>query len=579
MKSHFPLILAASILAPLAVTQAHATALYLAPDGIDSNSCGAYASPCKTVKRALRTSSGVDRLRQGDQIYFKQGVYTINYANRNDYSINDFAPPLESCATPTQSNALLLGLDPAATADAVLEMAEDFEDPAVNRNFFGTLMSISKSNCVILDGANGAKKRIILDGKERKFGGLDNPYYLAHEGGPIPDDDDPMPSDASLLQVKHDIPANEPPSALSYGGVVIKNMEVRNTRGRGIRVSLYKNVEISNNIVRNVNYRAIGGFGENVRILNNHVSDAAKINRNNIVFYAKQRSGGWPGVVQMGGDWTFHSIFPRSKNIVISGNLVEKSWGEGIMCSCDEAQIRGNTVRDTYSVGIYLHQLSKALVEQNYIYTTTAWYHRPLQRTPVIPPSPVPDNLRRPMNGFTLASEQSVHGSIRLSDIQVRNNLIHTTAFGINYWYDSNNPGPDNTYEKINISHNTILNSQSSHAIYIDTLPPTSMRSPDNLIANNLIERTASGQDIRVTDTDLWLISGNYMINRGDYSIFARLDADRSLHAGSPPYLFRPATGHPVRNYPTQSTFTTGVLKDWDLQSRIPFKPIPGIFE
>lgn len=576
------------VLAPLSFVllvssnSANAATFYIANTGVDSNTCGSVSAPCKSFKRVLRTSTGAVRVVPGDQILLKGGRYVVNYPLHDQFSIENFVPNRANCALQNNLNSLNIGVDPLAQEDVVIEMGETFADPASNPSKRGTLMRVLQSNCVLINGKTATGKRLILDGKERKFG-LSNAYYDAYfdpTGSYIPPANTPQPPSAGLLSLVDYSGATEnlPTSQLIYGGITLRDIEVRNTLGVGIGLNKYRDVKISNNHVHHTFFRAIGGYGFNVTLENNLINNAAQINRNNVMFYARQNSGGWPGVLQMGGDYEFKKMHDRSGNVVMRNNQISNSWGEGIINGSDGGQISGNTVFNTYSVGIYLERSSNMLVEKNYVYANDALYHRPIAATPYIPASSTPDAYRRPLDGITLASETgSATGSL-VHDLKIVNNLFNATRRAFTYWYDSSNTESNNSYSNINFSHNTLIASKGDYPIRIFTLGSGVTQYPNNKIMNNLIENSpSSGAGWSIGNSNLWTLDGNFQFAAGNYS-YVRLRGP-TVTAGSPAINFSLDPLSPALAINTADSNITGVTTDWLSLLRHTLWPTVGVFE
>lgn len=562
------------LLAPGAQAATH----YLAPNGVDSNTCGAFDAPCKSLKRALKTSSGSWRLGVGDQVLFMGGTYVVNEPAANPFSVEYFSPDRNTCLTPNAANKLRIGVDPKAQSDVLIEMGPAFADASLNPGRNGALLRIVQSNCVLVDGDNGYGRRMILDGRERRFD-ISNPYYDAYAGGPIPGPNVAQPKSTALVNLVDysGLTATRHTNDLIFGGVSIRNLEVRNTMGAGISFNKYRDLDISNNYVHHTFFRAIGGYGYNVTIADNRVHNAGQINRNNVVFYARQDNGGWPGIVQAGSDYEFRDFHGQSGKVYFRNNLIQNSWGEGIIASTDQGEVSGNTVANTYSIGIYVERGANLKVEKNYVYANDALYHRPIAATPYIPPSSTPDPYRRALDGVTLATESANNpASSLIHDVAIVNNLLVGGRRGITYWYDSSNTSPSNSYANLDISHNTILATGGDHPVRIFALGPNVPRYTNNKIYNNLIEKSAGGSQWRIDDAALWTVGGNYSFAFGAYQNEAFQGP--SLTPGSAPVNFSLTANSPALTTYTVGTNITNVVYDFFNRGRNS-KPSPGAIE
>lgn len=549
---------------------------YLAPNGQDSNNCGSYSSPCKSIKRALKTSKGVWRAKPGDQILLKGGRYVVNYPLYDQFYVDEFFARADDCLNPSPENSLYIGIDPNAAADVVIEMGQSFADPLQNPSKRGSLIRINESSCIIVDGHNGNGKRLIIDGKWRPFG-LSNGFYDAFNGGPIPPSSTPQPPSSGLVHLTDysGQTANLPTNQLIYGGMIIANLEVKNTFGVGISLNKQRNITIMSNYVHHTFFRAIGGYGYEVGIINNQVDNAALINLNNIMFYAKNGSGGWPGVVQMSGDYEFKELHPRSEYINIENNVVKNSWGEGIIANADFGQVTDNLVANAYSVGIYLEHAQNIKALRNYTYANDALYHRPTSASPYVPPSSTPDSLMRAMDGITLATEGGENnGDSLVRDVKMANNIMVGTRRGLTYWFDSSNTSLTNSYSNINFSHNVII--ANVEPIKIFKLGANVERHANNHIYNNIIERSSQGLGLSLGDIELWDVQGNYLFNFQSYAEAGLLGPN--FNAGSAPENFRATPNGEAYFVPTVSPSQTNVLDDFFEVPRGQ-NPIAGAFE
>lgn len=120
-------------------------------------------------------------------------------------------------------------------------------------------------------------------------------------------------------------------------------------------------VVIQDLIVKNCNTFGIRANGKHIQILNNNVSDTVKSNLLSTGKCNDSSSASWHSAIRAAD----------ASDIVISGNTVSKSCGEGIsILRADNVVVENNIVFDTFSVNIYCDQCSNATIRNNYSYST-----------------------------------------------------------------------------------------------------------------------------------------------------------------------------------------------------------------
>ncbi len=114
-------------------------------------------------------------------------------------------------------------------------------------------------------------------------------------------------------------------------------------------------------VVKNCNTFGIRANGKHIQILNNDVSDTVKSNKLSSGKCDDSPSASWHSVIRAAD----------ASDIVISGNRVSQSCGEGIsILRADNVTVENNIVFDTFSVNIYCDQCSNAVIRNNYSYST-----------------------------------------------------------------------------------------------------------------------------------------------------------------------------------------------------------------
>jgi len=270
--------------------------------------------------------------------------------------------------------------------------------------------------------------------------------------------------------------------------VIVENLEVIGSSGRGISFYDSEHVVIRNNKVHDVQSRAIGGSGAHITIEGNTVWNGSQHNvggRSNGNF----RNGGWSGVIM-----TYLRPGNRlSSDIIIKNNRVYDSWGEGIISFwADGIVVSGNTVHDTYSVNFYIDHSRNVTLTGNHAYSSDSTYYR--------------DGV--PAHGVSIANERyndTIDGLLSSTDILIANNLLVNTRRGVSFWFDSRNQRADNTYRNLTVANNTISGSWHA-AIHAASV---GWRTADGIFRNNSVDAPAATQLVAIEDLDNWTFSHN----------------------------------------------------------------------
>lgn len=415
----------------------------------------------------------------GDTIYIKDGVYNISAGDASDIEVRSFKPNTP-CSGEGASARLLITVDPATSGEVVLNAQGSYGS--------GRFLSLLNSRGVRFDGAG----RLIVDGSDANIGST-GALVLIHSYNDIIED------------------------------IIFERVEVRNSSGRGI--SFLQEVDaapghiyIQNNKVHDIDYRAIGGFGNTVSILDNEVWNAAMSNSNQAF-----GGSGWPGVIQMARR-SSGGIYHYPKNIFVNDNRIHDSWGEGVIMHFTEGgEVRDNTIYDVFSNYIYLDISQDINVINNRLFRTTSTYDRN-------------DKSIGQANGIAFGAESYSWGNGQtphmVENIVIANNLVDNLGKGVSFWHDGSNNYSTNSYRNIYILHN-IFRSLTYTPFYIDNVP-SGYTSPSNgQIKNNVIENSgrSASQTFQIGDTTAWSFSHNNwtggLPNSGSHP---------GSHAGDPGY-------------------------------------------
>ncbi|MEM6562394.1 MAG: right-handed parallel beta-helix repeat-containing protein [Planctomycetota bacterium] len=167
--------------------------------------------------------------------------------------------------------------------------------------------------------------------------------------------------DASNLVPNNSIGAND---GITIGGsfVEIRDLEIKNAPDDGIEVWSGHDVRI-----RNLTTHHNGGAGISARAPEfaystyNVLIEGNTVYRNARANIATPDEGAWPAAM----------IAHFANNVTFRDNTVYENYGEGIIQAVSSnGKIEGNTVRDNYSINIYLDNAVNIDVERNFAYHT-----------------------------------------------------------------------------------------------------------------------------------------------------------------------------------------------------------------
>lgn len=222
--------------------------------------------------------------------------------------------------------------------------------------------------------------------------------------------------------------------------ITVTGLEIRESLGRGIRVSSSsfrpKHVNILNNTVHDIRGGAIVLYHtDHVLVEGNEVYHAG-----NFAPYDRPMTElGWPGAIY--GNNANHVTYRK--------NIVHENWTEGIMPSSQHGSsdivVEDNVLWDNRALQIYVHRIEDAVIEGNIAYCTgNAKFNRGGNYPPGIP----------------LANELQFDGGTVTKNVDIINNLVVGCKTGIEIW----NAAPDYLLKNILIAHNTVINPRSKVA-------------------------------------------------------------------------------------------------------------------
>jgi hypothetical protein len=298
-----------------------------------------------------------------------------------------------------------------------------------------------------------------------------------------------------------------------YGSHVrLIGFHIRNPSGRGISALNVTGVVIARNHVRETWANPVIATGRHLTIEGNQISDGALGNAEG------QAIGHWPGAIST---WSRSSDRPSSK-VVIRANHIHRVWGEGILpAHSRDVVIADNVVHDTWSANLYLTEVRGALVERNYLYSSTPRFNR----------------NGRPADGIVIANEGArtggSPGAPSTRGLLIRNNIISGTGYGIWFWYDASRP-TNNAYSRVRILHNLVKDPARASVLFMK-IPPSQAQPAGNVLKDNVLWDRAT-----LEDGGGWVSASNW---------HADADGDPGLVAprsGGPVSGFRPRAGSPL---------------------------------
>lgn len=529
------LALASAVLPLSAIAQSQPATLYVSTLGNDSTGNGTSALPYQTLRKAAQTAV------LGATIYIKPGVYNIG---ANSGSLNKWNYQIELNATETAklgatpaycdgydlTKMLTVTVDPALTGSVTFKM-----DSSYSSGTQGTQLLGIRSGCVVFDGDN----RTIIDGNNVAVNSTSGIVYMEGKRNVIFKNTELQWNTISL-----------PPRAVSSSG----NRPVY-VSGTGISFSAMQNLKIQHNKIHHFDGSSMYGHGDNVVIEDNDIHHVVLENENSWYIKNFNSDGGWAGALNIGDEWA-NGTHVRSSNVSIRNNTVHQSWGEGIIAGFTGGEVTGNTIYDTYAVGIYLNDSKDIASKNNYIYTTDNTFDRCYGASY---PTTSLRNTCAHLYAFSIAMEAG--STITDENLTIDNNLVVRVARGINFWKDASNTSPGNTYKNLKIRHNTFVDVREKSVVIYELCSPTcSNLWPGNELKNNIFVYAAQTPALTQLDfpnDELWTISNNLVIDSSASIAFA----GPVLTPGSAPANFMLSTGTPAGI--SRGGVATGVLTDY----------------
>ena len=250
--------------------------------------------------------------------------------------------------------------------------------------------------------------------------------------------------------------------------IIFQNLEVVNSRGRGIRVLYSDHITIRDIWLHHLGDAGVEGVTcgyltiENCRIWKSNL-----VNDEDGPWYEDFM---WSGAVSCYGDE--ESSGPASHDIVVRGNEIFQNYGEGINMEGhnDGVVIENNTVWDSWAPAIHFPNSKNILIQRNLLYHTND-----------------PEFLRegQPSCGIAFLNEvpPTKPGTIR--DITVINNLVMGYYNNIAIWEDERGDEAE-TIENVLIANNTLLdahsNTNKTESIFILNTDIKNIRIENNII-------------------------------------------------------------------------------------------------
>ena len=145
--------------------------------------------------------------------------------------------------------------------------------------------------------------------------------------------------------------------------ITVSFIEIRNSSGRGLSsAGSSRNVTFYRVTVHHIGERCIGLVGSYITLDSSHAYECA------LNWKTFTGGGGWPGGV---GSWWKSGTSVRSDHIAIVNTLVQRVYGEGIIClHVDYCAVLNSVIMDSKSVNLYLDDLMYGTVDNLLISNT-----------------------------------------------------------------------------------------------------------------------------------------------------------------------------------------------------------------
>lgn len=265
-------------------------------------------------------------------------------------------------------------------------------------------------------------------------------------------------------------------SKISY--INFSGFEVKNSLGRGINTTDVNHVNIKNNKVHDIKYKAISISGTNINVEGNEIYNAAMINENQVL-----GNSSWPQAI---GTWK-KSDGSASQNVNFINNTVYNSWGEGIdLIALDGGVVSSNRIYDTFSVLLYLDNARNITIDKNYLSATNPAYYRKVDGTK---PEGT-DNPKYPARGIMISSESCCRPTnyYNSENITISNNLVVNTKSNLRYWLGSYNT----PYNNLKVYYNIFKDTVKDPAVHFDSVTTSGNEIKNNIIYGNVVLPNAS---------------------------------------------------------------------------------------
>lgn len=321
--------------------------------------------------------------------------------------------------------------------------------------------------------------------------------------------------------------------------VTIKNLTVRNSRD--VCVNLIGGaITVNGLIVYNCFSHGIqANYSSYVQILNSRVYQAALSNA------ARLLSGGWGSGIKV----------RESHHVLVEGNTISHSYGEGIGTRGTDITLRENVVFNNYSVNIYADNSENVRIERNFVYCT---------------PNSGFERGGLPAGGIGLAEEYYPGWGARLKNARVLNNIVAFCRYGVRYLGAEAGVSGAGLKSAV-IAYNTLYGSTNAALSVVYE----SMQA-GSVIANNIIWQAQN--KLAVFDNPIRITFQNNLWKVAPAPVF-RSPGDRY---GDPNFVttpgYTPASFRPSSTSPAAMTASNiGVVNDFYAQARGPMFDIGAI--
>lgn len=261
--------------------------------------------------------------------------------------------------------------------------------------------------------------------------------------------------------------------------VVVRNLTCRNNRsGAGITVYASSHVRISNTKVSDVKNAGINSLGTAKRRNRQILLDG-----NEVTGTSTRHS---PAHRPQEADWSPAIVAHHTDGVTITGNEVYENFGEGIDCLLStDCTVSRNTVRDNWSVNVYVDNASQVSIDRNFITSTGK---KTFERN------------SRPAAGIQLAQE-SYRSFVPLKNVSITHNVVSGSAAALSYYpYECDtreNAAEACGMRDVTVAHNTFARpprlAKVSEALVVVGGTPDE-RTVDNLsLVNNVLAAPSHG--------------------------------------------------------------------------------------